>query len=327
MYGIFVPLLIAAWYVQWDKYSKGRGVNPVMVFTTVFFGVTTTTHCALSVYRAIRAISYTPQGETANEYLDPPYPVVELFRLGLFQFQIVVADVIMAHRMYHIYSKNPLVCIVPSITITGLFVIGCGMTNQLRDLTSLRSVKLLGDWTSACFCVTIFNSLFMSIAISLKLWSVHRETRRANLRMKDSVVLRAMKVLTESAALWTTCVTINFLTFLTGSNLASSFLAMTGPAAGISFCLIIVRLGMTLPSQSREESWDISIHTPDTQTPGTNPLHLSFSRDVFTRDSKDSRLGEESSRRGRGDQFGYPPKSVRASLSLPAPTMRGVYAL
>lgn len=43
MVGIFLALLIAASYVQWDRYKKGQGVHRVMVFTMIFFGFTITT--------------------------------------------------------------------------------------------------------------------------------------------------------------------------------------------------------------------------------------------------------------------------------------------
>ncbi|KAF9779330.1 hypothetical protein BJ322DRAFT_1089812 [Thelephora terrestris] len=304
MYGIFVPLLIAACYVQWEKHSKGRRVHRVMVFTAVFFGLTITTHCVLSVYRSMRAILHSTQGEPVDQYLNPPYPALEIFRLGLFQLQIIVGDIIMMHRMYHVYNKNLLLCVVPSVTITALFAVGCCTVNQFRDLTTPRSIKLLQDFSAACFCLTLFNSLFMTFAISFKLWFVHRETTRANIRIKGSVVLRAMKVLIESAALWTACVALSFFAFLAQTNLMYTFLAISGPAAGISFCLIIVRLGMTLQNrESREESWDVSIHTPSTQTPSTGHISLSFSRDAIKRDldSKELKLDPESSRRGCGD--------------------------
>jgi len=235
----------------------------------------------MEIDRSIRAIFFAPPGVTVYEYLDPPYPTVEIFRLWLFQFQVAVADVIMAYRMYHIYGKTLLVCIVPSITITALFAVGFGMTNQLRDISTIRNIKALEGWSSACFCLTIFNSLFMTVAISFRLWRVHRETTRANIRLKDSVILRVMKTIIESAALWTTFVTMNFLAFLAKSNLVYIFLAMTGPAVGISFCLIIVRLGQVLPEQ-RDESWHMSIPIPGTQTPRTGG-QLS---DVFLYDPK-----------------------------------------
>lgn len=41
--GMFIPLLILASYAQWKKVSRGRKVNLVMVFTTIFFGLATVT--------------------------------------------------------------------------------------------------------------------------------------------------------------------------------------------------------------------------------------------------------------------------------------------
>lgn len=70
-------------------------------------------------------------------------------------------------------------------------------------------------------------------------------------------------------------VLINFLAFLAGSNISYAFLDMvrpffqngitptpktftqTSPAVGISFCLIIVRLGAVSP-EVREDSWESS---------------------------------------------------------------------
>jgi len=78
------------------------------------------------------------------------------------------------YRMYYIYNKNILVCVIPSITIAGLFgeftlpscvprcysitvflVVGCGLTNQLRDLTTPSGLEARGRWTAACFCLTL----------------------------------------------------------------------------------------------------------------------------------------------------------------------------
>jgi len=76
--------------------------------------------------------------------------------------------------MYHIYDKNPYVCVIPSITVAALFgefvsirvpaylpsllscgsvVAGCGVMNQLRDHTP--DVKALSHWSAASFSLTI----------------------------------------------------------------------------------------------------------------------------------------------------------------------------
>jgi len=73
----------------------------------------------------------------------------------------------------------------------------------------------------------------------------------------ESLTLRAMRGLVESAALWTFFVFTNFVTFLVKSNISYIFLDMTSPVVGISFCLIIVRLGTVTP-EIREDTWESS---------------------------------------------------------------------
>jgi len=76
--------------------------------------------------------------------------------------------------MYYIYNKNALVCVIPSTTITALFgestlpscvplrysttvflAVGCGLTNQLRDLTTPSNLEARDKWAAACFCLTL----------------------------------------------------------------------------------------------------------------------------------------------------------------------------
>jgi len=163
----------------------------------------------------------------------------------------------MVYRMYHIYDRSFLACAIPSIATAGLFAIGCGLTNQLGNMNTPAGFKAFDNWSAACYSVTLFNSFFMSVAIGLRLWKVYRETAEVGMTAKDSVVLRAMRVLTESAALWTFSVSLNFFSFLAKTNLKYTFLNLTSPTIGISFCLIIVRLGMTAP-EVREDGWGSS---------------------------------------------------------------------
>ena len=124
----------------------------------------------------------------------PSFPTESVVWFVVFYLQVVVADVIVVlpspifqpllaitdaprrqvYRMYHIYDKNPYVCILPSITIPALFgefvspcvlpwlpssftcrsvVAGCGVMNQLRAHTP--DVKALGHWSAASFSLTI----------------------------------------------------------------------------------------------------------------------------------------------------------------------------
>jgi len=253
--GAFIPLLIVASYAQWKKVSRGQELNLVTALTTIFFGLVIPIHWALGMRRVLLAALYPPSGLTVDQFLEPPYGPDEITRWAIFQLELVVGDFVMIYRMYHIYNKSILACVIPSIVTSGLIVISFGLTNSLRTLNTLAAYNTYEDWTTACFCVTLFNSTFMSAAISHRLWKVNQGTLVSGTHFKsDSVVLRAMRVLVESAALWTFFVLANFFAFLAKSNLSVTFLHMTGPVVGISFCLIIVRLG-AITAEVREDTW------------------------------------------------------------------------
>jgi len=151
--------------------------------------------------------------------------------------------------------------------------------------------------------------------------------------------------------------TMNFLAFLAKSNLSYTFSAMvcspssvrpldltgptrrhrssvftfsctylvkspqSSPAVGISFCLIIVRLGHVLPV-AREESWDTSAYTPASRTGGSGRVAVSFPqikirRDVYVNESKDLPMGTlEAQERGYVNSSAGLPKIFRSSPSV-----------
>jgi len=255
--GVFIPLLIAASYAQWKKVSMGRELNRVMVFTTVFSGGSVLTIWIIVVRRIVSMILRLPPGTIKNEQFLLPLDMEEIVLSGINICQIAIADMIMVYRIYHIYDKSLLACAVPLTTTAGLFAIGCGVMNQLRNLRSPANYKALDDWTAAYYAIILFNSVFMSAAISYRLWKVHREAVVVGIATNDSIILRAMKILVESAALWTLFVVLNFITFLANTNIKWSLLSTTSPVIGISFCLIIVRLGIATP-EVREDGWGSS---------------------------------------------------------------------
>lgn len=141
--------------------------------------------------------------------------------------------------------------------------------------------------------------------------------------------------------------TMNFVTFLAKSNLTYTSLAMvrssafitrpnvtvsisphvhpqSGPAVGISFCLIIVRLGRILP-EARDNTLEVSIRTPASRSRPPDHLAVSFpqveaQRNVWVRGSNDLPMGSlESQKREYVDSSSDLPKPLRPSLSLSTP--------
>lgn len=59
-------------------------------------------------------------------------------------------------RLYSVRLFSPLpLHSLPSLLNLDCKATGCGVTNQLRDLSTPRDQQALNDWSSACFCLTI----------------------------------------------------------------------------------------------------------------------------------------------------------------------------
>ena len=95
----------------------------------------------------------------------------------------------------------------------------------------------------------------------------------------------------------------------------------SSPAVGISFCLIIVRLGRVLPV-AREETWDASVCTPASRTGESGQVAVEFpqikvQRDVYVSESKDFPMGSlEARERGYVNSSARLPKIFRSSPSV-----------
>lgn len=112
--GAFIPLFLVACCVQWRKRSKKRSVNVVMVFTTVFYGLTITSVCSIqnhaplwvfladsfqhwvvSFIHALRGILCLPPGGNTEGFFGNTSNPLFVCKLTLLQIKVLVADWIM----------------------------------------------------------------------------------------------------------------------------------------------------------------------------------------------------------------------------------------
>ena len=81
---------------------------------------------------------------------------------------------------------------------------------------------------------------------------------------------------------------------------------------GISFCLIIVRLGRILP-EAREESWNMSVRAPVWRSAAIDRLTVSYpqvkiQKDVYVTGPEDFPMGIKSQKEGYVDSLSDLPK-------------------
>ncbi|KAF9652980.1 hypothetical protein BDM02DRAFT_3183308 [Thelephora ganbajun] len=152
LYGVFVPFLLTACYAQCRKLVKGRSVNKVMVFATVFYGLTITLHWVVSTVHGLRGILFLPSGgDTATFFQNTSSPLF-VCKVTLLQIEILVGDWIMIYRLYHIYGRNLAICIVPLVGSLAHLAIILG--SAVKVIHTYGPATLTA-WAAACFSVTI----------------------------------------------------------------------------------------------------------------------------------------------------------------------------
>lgn len=115
--------------------------------------------------------------------------------------------------------------------------------------------------------------------------------------MVRSSVLSSPKIVVQTCQhLHTPALTLTHSHVLTSSNPPQ-----TGPVVGISFCLIIARLGQILP-EVQDETWHVSLRAPASRTPASGQAALPLAqaggkRDVYVDELKDLPTGTSESQK------------------------------
>ena len=102
-----------------------------------------------------------------------------------------------------------------------------------------------------------------------------------------------------------------------------TFTPQSGPAVGISFCLIIVRLGHIFPV-ARDETWHMSSRTSASHPTASNLTTISFRKveakqDASLGESEDHPMGTLDSQKQEYVKDPDLQKVIRAPISLPNP--------
>ena len=97
----------------------------------------------------------------------------------------------------------------------------------------------------------------------------------------------------------------------------------SGPAVGICFCLIIVRLGHVF-AVARDETWHMSSSTPASHPTTSNLTSISFRKvevkqDTSLGESEDYPMGTLDSQKQEYVNDSDLPEVIRASVALPTP--------
>ncbi|KAF9650628.1 hypothetical protein BDM02DRAFT_3220464 [Thelephora ganbajun] len=257
--GVFLVMFVYNMYLQLRNLSDRNATRPnvlLLVSSTLLF-VMITARWAIGVARIYEAVVDLGGRVPISKYFADITAKKQIGVTALFEFQVLVADLILVYRLYHVWKPHWWLCIIPSLAYIGVCISASFLIWAMTHADLSRGVfqRDVQRWITLSFSFTISNNIYCTVAIILRLWRSHHAVAHAS---SNSYVWRVLRVFIESASLLTIFMTVTFATFLGGYNIQYCLLDTTSPIIGISFVLILLRLNFNKHGSSTTSNNTIS---------------------------------------------------------------------
>ncbi|EJU05426.1 hypothetical protein DACRYDRAFT_113551 [Dacryopinax primogenitus] len=268
LYGIFVVLLIAALYILLYK-RKTREPNYILIVAALAMFLVNTTVLGISFSRtddAFITLRDAPGGPLAD--LQDLAQWKEVTRTALTCTYFMLADAVLIYRCYIVWGNNLWVIILPMILFIASATVDIFMVVTMANLHSGDSifVTALHDWIEAVISLTLAQNTAPSAAGSLR---------------------PVMSIILESGVMYAASLFIFLMTYVSGSNSQYILVDCINPMIGITFTLLIVRIGLGI---NHEPSSHFRSHR--SQNTQIQPISIAVSRHYHT-DAPGGVLGAE----------------------------------
>ncbi|KAJ7596395.1 hypothetical protein C8J56DRAFT_773606 [Mycena floridula] len=257
LYGAFVILAVISISLSLYRHSLYLSIRPGQcrwklstLVTPMFLGaiglvVTITGHWIITVLRMFDAFVTYNHGETPTAYYADISKTTEVVKTGLLMATLVLSDIMIVYRMWIVWHHNRYVMIFPVLSILGLTVCGIGVTYQFYKYDPTASIfeSEAGRWIRSDCVLTLATNLYSTGMIVWRLWSTDRKIKSIR-SSGTSIVQRALVLIIESAAIYTTWTIIYIIAYELHAEVEATFDNAWPAVAGISFMLIKVRVGL-----------------------------------------------------------------------------------
>jgi hypothetical protein len=226
-----------------------RSPNIILLVTSVILFLLITLGWVIHVVYVIRGfITHRDIPGTELYFMNPSEPTL-VAQIALYVFQTLVADIIMIYRLYIVWNRQSWICIFPALcwlaaTVSGILVV-IAFSQQMSTNEAWIAAELIQKkLVIIAYSVTLALNAFCTGMISLRIWGVSRQVEHVGQsRLKFSQPIR---IIVDSATIYTVFSLATLVAYLVeGRSAALSLMTCTGPVAGLSYCLIIVRVSLS----------------------------------------------------------------------------------
>ncbi|KZO89934.1 hypothetical protein CALVIDRAFT_433302 [Calocera viscosa TUFC12733] len=248
LYGIFVVLFIAALYILLYK-RKTKQPNYILISAAITMFLVNTTVLAISFARvddAFIILRNAPGGPIADLELLAQWK--EVTRTALTCSYFCLADAVLIYRCWIVWSKNFWIVLFPIILFIASATVDIFMVVAMANLNSGDSIfaTALHDWIEAVISLTLAQNIIVTLLIVFRIWKVNMSTA-----LSAAGSLRpVMSIILESGVIYAASLFIFLMTYVSGSNSQYILVDAINPMIGITFSLLIVRVGLGVHGES-----------------------------------------------------------------------------
>ncbi|KAI0357205.1 hypothetical protein OH77DRAFT_141975 [Trametes cingulata] len=256
-YGIFFVLAVTSLAVLVVRHSNSSSSpnglpssseriwrSPLFV-ATVLLLMTVSAHWMISVRRLFEAFLYNDDGLQAASYYTTVEAPTQVAATAFVVASVIVGDIILTYRIWVVWDRRLSLIVFPALCTLGYVAMGISVIQLFASYAPKESIFVNAAQrriiTTAA--LTLTTNIYGTVSIAYRIWSSNRALKHEH-ALPGMRLTEALVIFIESAALYTAW-TFFFLASYSANSILEAFAFHCIPAAtGISFMLIIVRVGL-----------------------------------------------------------------------------------
>ncbi|KAI0324272.1 hypothetical protein GY45DRAFT_432739 [Cubamyces sp. BRFM 1775] len=251
LFGAFSVLYaIAIWILLYRKRISSRvKLNRMLFLTSTTLWILCSAHLTIVVIRAVKGFANwgdrSPHG--ANDYYSIVSDPTEVAKDAVYNLTTFVADSFVTYRLWIVWNRTWWILIVPSILLLGTAVVGIGVCVEIARTAIGDAIFApnLQPWIRSFFAISLATTLFATVFIAARLmWADRQSSEFRAMGSAASSHWKVLETIIQSAAIYSAALVSSIGTYLAGSNAHYVCLDCVQPLIGITFTLIIIRIGL-----------------------------------------------------------------------------------
>ncbi|KAJ4490956.1 hypothetical protein J3R30DRAFT_3278392 [Lentinula aciculospora] len=248
-------------HVRTFVFKRRKDVHVHMIVAAICLSFFATLDLAAGIRLNLRVFLYL-RGNTVDDFSDISY-WVNVLKMVAFVGQVLTGDSILLYRCWVIYGRNYRVIAAPAIMLAAELICGCaeiyiestfgtGMTLVVSKQFSPYIITVI----VLTVCVNISVTCECRVALALiiwRIWSIINTTKKLFPSRTRSPSSDALCILVDSGLMYTSSALIMLITYVMQNNASYLVSDCLVQIIGITFNLIIIRVGRGTATQPLAE--------------------------------------------------------------------------